>query len=159
MRYIIHIILISILMSGCNSSGQKEQDLQSQIDNLKETMYKPGLGDFMGSIQHHHNKLWFAGLNENWELASFEIHELEELFEDIMEIYPDRKETQVLSMIEPPLETVEAAIEEQNTEKFKAEFTILTNTCNSCHVTTGFDFIKIKIPDLPAFSNQDFTRK
>ena len=33
---------------------------------------------------------------------------------------------------------------------------LLTNTCNSCHRATEFEFNVVKIPDTPPFSNQDF---
>lgn len=153
--------MFSFLILSCNQSNQKEQDLQNEIDSLKEiinTMHKPGFGDFMGSIQNHHDKLWFAGINENWELASFEIHELEEIFEDIKVVHPKREETQLLPMIEPGLEAIEKAINEQNKEEFKKGYILLTNSCNTCHKATKHEFIRIKTPEVPSYSNQDFMK-
>ena len=40
----------------------------------------------MGGIQTHHAKLWFAGLNNNWKLAEYEIDEIKERFEQAQEI-------------------------------------------------------------------------
>jgi len=50
---------------------------------LRFVSYKPGFGEFMGGIQVHHEKLWFAGTNQNWKLAGFEIHEIKESMDDI----------------------------------------------------------------------------
>ena len=42
----------------------------------------------MMAIQQHHAKLWFAGVNGNWGLASYELGELDELFADVIQYYP-----------------------------------------------------------------------
>lgn len=68
MRKVIIPITILLMISACSQSSKNEQALQKQIDELEakiDNAYKPGFGDFMGSIQNHHNKLWFAGINEN----------------------------------------------------------------------------------------------
>ena len=44
--------------------------------------YTLGLGEIMGLQQMRHVKLWFAGQAKNWELASYELDELTEGFED-----------------------------------------------------------------------------
>lgn len=161
MRILILPFLALFLLTACTQENSSEKALQSQIDSLQiqlDNAYKPGFGDFMGSIQNHHNKLWFAGFNENWELAAFEIHELEELFDDIKTIYPDRVETQSISVIGPGLIAVNNAIKQQNKEEFKQGYTTLTNACNTCHQATEHDFIKITEPTSPSYSNQDYTR-
>jgi|SRR5690554_1192961 len=161
MRKIFIPITILLMISACSQSSKNEQALQKQIDELGakiDNAYKPGFGDFMGSIQNHHNKLWFAGINENWELADFAMHELEELFDDIKTMHPDRDETKAIPMIEPGMVAVDNAIEQQNKEEFKRGYITLTNNCNTCHQATKHEYIKIKIPTAPSYSNQDFTR-
>src|SRR5438128_1393337 len=91
----ILFISISILAIACNDQQKTMQSLQSKIDSLQQQLsksYKPGLGEFMSSIQVHHEKLWFAGMNENWQLADFEINEIKEAIEDIQTYCTDRPE-------------------------------------------------------------------
>lgn len=126
--------------------------LQSKLDKA----YKPGFGEFMSSIQVHHNKLWFAGQNQNWKLADFEIHEIQENIEDIEKYQTEREESGKIGMIKPALDSVTSAIEQKNSAAFKSSYTLLTNTCNNCHEATNFDFNRVKIPDNPPFSNQVF---
>lgn len=156
----VPLVLIGLL-TACTKSNNGEQALQNQNDSLKtklENAYKPGFGDFMGKVQTRHSKLWFAGVNENWELAEFEMHELEEVIEDIRTVYPNREETQSLPIIEPSLETVNNAIKQRDAEVFKKGYLTLTNACNSCHQATKVEFIKIKTPTIPPHSNQDFMK-
>jgi hypothetical protein len=110
----------------------------------------------MTAIQVHHAKLWFAGLNQNWELADFEVNEIKESIADINKYCTDRPEIQSLPMILPAFDSVSSAIKQQNARLFKLSFTILTNTCNNCHTLTKHGFNAIQIPDKPPFSNQDF---
>ncbi len=154
----IFLIIITFGLFACNQSTDKIQILQNRVDSLEsklEKTYKPGLGEFM-SIQVHHNKLWFAGINQNWKLADFEVHEIVEAIDDIKKYQNERKETEMIDMIEPPLDSINIAIQQKNPVLFKSSFNLLTTTCNNCHRETKFEFNVVKIPDHPPFSNQDF---
>src|SRR6202051_2701492 len=50
--------------------------------------YAPGLGEFMTATQLRHAKLWFAGKENNWDLAAYEIDEIMEGLEDAARLYP-----------------------------------------------------------------------
>ena len=80
----LFIPAILFLLAGCNDNSDtallkaKVEVLQAQNDSLKKEVeaIKPGLGDLMLMIQVHHNKLWFAGKENNWPLAQFEHDEM-----------------------------------------------------------------------------------
>lgn len=154
-----YTIILSLGLFSCNHETDKTQILQNRIDSLElqvTNTYKPGFGDFMSSIQIHHNKLWFAGQNENWELADFEVHEIREAIDDIKVYQKERKESKMIDLLAPALDSINYAIQQKDPELFKSSFILLTNTCNSCHKETDFGFNVVKIPDHPPFSNQDF---
>lgn len=157
MRQIL-LILLSFGFFSCDQHSNNNVS-QNRIDSLESKLsqtYKPGFGEFMSSIQAHHSKLWFAGQNENWKLADFEVHEIMEIFEDIQKYQTGRKESQMISMINPAIDSVSNAIKRKNTTQFKSSYSLLTNICNDCHSATNFEFIVVKIPDSQPFSNQDF---
>jgi len=152
-------ILSFLFLIACSNNSDKINELQNRIDSLQtkiDDSYKPGFGEFMTNIQIHHAKLWFAGTNQNWKLADFEIQEIKESMEDIQKYQSEREETKTLPIIFAPLDNVQAAVNNRSLKKFKQSFTDLTNTCNACHQTVKNEFNKIKIPDSPPFSNQDF---
>jgi hypothetical protein len=97
--------------------------LQKEINDA----YKPGLGEFMSSIQVHHAKLYFAGQNNNWKLADFEIHEIMEAVEDIQHYATDRPEVKELPMLLPAIDSVNSAITKQDKNLFNKNFVTLTN--------------------------------
>ncbi len=152
------IFLTTFSFFGCRQFSS-DTSLQKKVDSLQiavDSAYKPGLGEFMSQIQVHHAKLWFAGKDENWDLANFEIGEMEEALNDITKYCADRPEAKSIGMITGPVYNIGNAIKEKDQKKFVNDFTLLTATCNNCHQETNHGFISIKIPDVPPVSNQNY---
>jgi hypothetical protein len=156
--YLILFATLPVFLS-CNNQAKEIQQLQTKIDSLQKQIndaYKPGLGEFMLGIQLHHAKLWFAGQNQNWPLADFEIHEILESLDDIKAYCQDRPEIKAIGMINGPLDSLNNAIQQKNTTSFKNSFVLLTNTCNKCHQSTEHAFNIVTIPANLPVVNQDF---
>jgi hypothetical protein len=154
----ILIFLIILSFFSCKQSSSNTA-LQKKVDSLQiavNNAYKPGLGEFMSEIQVHHAKLWFAGKYQNWELANFEVGEIQEALNDIPKYCSDRPEVKSLGMIMPVMYNLSNAIKEKNEAKFDSSFTVLTATCNDCHKATNHGFNLIKIPDALPVPNQVF---
>jgi len=157
MKYFFFLLFAFLL--SCNSDNKQISILNARIDSLQKQLkdsYHPGLGEMMSGIQVHHNKLWFAGKNGNWELADFEVHEIGETVDDIVKFQQNRVETKAIGMIRPALDSVTTAISQKDPIAFQRNFSVLTNTCNTCHKAVQFGFNVVKIPETPPFSNQDF---
>jgi hypothetical protein len=161
MKTTIFFLSVFVLLN-CSCGNSENKKLESRIDSMEKKLndtYKPGFGEFMSSIQIHHAKLWFAGTNENWPLADFEIHEIIETVDAIKKYEPEREESKSVPMIEPALDSVNTAIKNKDLAQFKSNYILLTNTCNNCHKAVNFSFNEVKIPDNPPFSNQVFQKK
>lgn len=151
--------LIVINGFSCNQSSSNNMALQKKIDSLQSVInnsYKPGLGEFMSQIQIHHAKLWFAGKYGNWELANFEIGEIQEALDDIPKYCSDRPEVKSIEMLLPAMDSLSNAVKEKDEKKFLNGYTLLTATCNDCHKATKHGFNVIKIPEVPPVTNQFF---
>lgn len=160
MKKSISGILVFILLS-CNHGGSDKISLQKQVDSLQRKLdktYKPGLGEFMSGIQVHHAKLWFAGQAGNWDLADFEIKEIQEAIEDIQIYCADRPEVASIPMINPALDSMGLSIRNRDIAGFKNSYNLLTNSCNSCHRVTKHAFNVIQTPVTPPFTNQAFQK-
>lgn len=153
------LLVIIIVASSCKQQAESTGALQSRIDSLEKKLaatYKPGFGEFMSSIQVHHAKLWFAGQNQNWELADFEMHEIGEAIDAIKEYQTEREESKKVDMLKPSLDAVKDAIDKKDPALFNSSYLLLTNTCNNCHKAVNFGFNVVKVPETPPFSNQAF---
>jgi hypothetical protein len=161
MKIVFSLVCTLLILSGCNQSSERITALQTKIDGLENRIkqtYKPGFGEFMSSIQVHHEKLWFSGQYQNWELAEFESNEIKEALDGIKSYCTDRPEAQSLNLIDPAMDSIDNAIKQNNSIAFKNSFTLLTATCNNCHQTTNHAFNVIKVPETPPFSNQEFKK-
>ncbi|MGY8705803.1 hypothetical protein RAD16_08650 [Bradyrhizobium sp. 18BD] len=123
-------------------------------------LYQPGLGEFMTATQLRHAKLWFAGKENNWDLAAYEIDEIKEGLEDAARLFPTSDGIPVAEMIktiiDPRIEELEKAVKAKSSAKFTAAFDELTSGCNSCHAGAGKPFIRIQRPIASPLSNQNF---
>jgi hypothetical protein len=161
------LFFCAIFLLGCTENSGKLKDLQSEInklntqnDSLKKliTQAKPGLGELMLGIQIHHNKLWFAGREENWPLAQFEFDEIEEIIHQAEAVETDRPEVKFFKpMLYPQLDSLQKAIKNKDVHTFSESFNALSTGCNNCHKNTHFEFNKIVTPERPPFSNQEFS--
>jgi hypothetical protein len=122
--------------------------------------YQPGLGEFMTATQLRHAKLWFAGKQNNWDLAAYEIDEIKEGLEDATRLFPTFDGIPVAEMIktiiDPRIEELEKAVRAKSSTKFTAAFDELTNGCNSCHAGASKPFIRIQRPIASPLTNQNF---
>lgn len=126
--------------------------------------YAPGLGELMTQSARHHTKLWFAGQSENWELAAYELDELQEGFEDIGKYHPMHKHITkpipeiIGNAMAQPLAQLELAIKTKDPIAFTEHYDQLTAACNSCHQNTDFGFNIVTRPTFNPFANQLFKK-
>ncbi len=122
--------------------------------------YVPGLGEIMGSVQMRHAKLWFAANGENWPLATYELGELKEGFEDAAKYQPVFKGKPIGEMIGPatqmPLSELAKAIAEKNEAHFVKAYDRLSVACSSCHQSAGRGYIVIQRPTTPPLTDQRY---
>jgi len=114
----------------------------------------------MYELAHRHSKLWFAGHAENWELADYEFHELEELAELIASTHETYDNMPIGSLMQAMflnnLSPLEGAIDAQSKSGFEAQFHRMTQSCNTCHVASNRSFIVIQTPTQPPITNLRF---
>lgn len=160
---LIVMLMSAFLVTWLTSCGTNDSAaMQAKIDSLSNQVnrsYRPGLGEFMMGVQVHHAKIWFAGKNQNWDLADFEVGEIKETLNDVKQYCTDRPEIKSLPIIYPALDSLSAAIKAKSPQQFEKSFIFLTRSCNDCHETTHHGFNVIKIPDVPPITNQLYTPK
>jgi hypothetical protein len=134
--------------------------LKKEIADLKKSAYHPELGEQMLGIQIRHARLWYAGEAQNWLLAAFELQELKEAFDAVVEQNPDHAifQPQRLADILPamtrePIRVVRDAIDHSSTAEFEKAFDGLSTACTGCHRVAGNDFLVIQRPTTPLLDN------
>ena len=142
-------LIIIILSTSCQPKNKGIEKLQKQVDSLQtelNNVYKPGFGESMDVVHHHYQEIWQAGIDKNWEYAHFELKEMMEAVENIEKFQKDRKEVELLNMLDEPVQHLMLITEQKDEGNFKNAYINLTKTCNACHLQTNYAFIKIEIP-------------
>lgn len=149
-------ILAGVLIyNGCTLVQEEHSSGHITTTEINEEFE---LADVMFKLQRHFNKLWFSGMNSNWPLASFYVHELEEALEELEDarVMEEGQNISELAkmMTHHIIEDIEHSLANKNREEFKNSYHTMINACNACHVITKHEFVVIKTPEKPAFDNQ-----
>ncbi|NJO13225.1 MAG: hypothetical protein HC872_06905 [Gammaproteobacteria bacterium] len=137
--------------------AERVEELSARVDELT-----PETAVLMAQVQIQHAKLYYAGRTQNWELAGYTLHEINEAlqavqtFNDQFEDFPTPLSELVPSLVGPPLGEIHSAIRARDAARFKTAFDSLTAACNACHATLDHGFIQVQTPTDQEFSNQKF---
>lgn len=149
-------IALVILTAGCVGHGHHPKEGHYAA-------YTPGLGEIMALTSMRHAKLWFAGQAKNWELAEYELEELQEGFEDAGKFHPTHKDIKqpipdlITKTMDIPLDELDKAIKSKNPAQFTQQFDAVTAGCNACHQESAFGFNIVTRPTFNPFANQAFS--
>jgi cytochrome c1 len=161
MKAILLVGAALFFLQACTTTTTNDQTirLQAQIDSLRQDLkkgYSPGTGELMSNIQLHHTKLWFAGSNGSWPLAEYQESLIRSGFKKVQLYHSQKPEAQLVAMIEPAMDSVEAAIHAKDKAAFIRQYQFMTSSCNSCHQATKHPFNIIKIPKLLPIDDQQY---
>lgn len=152
---ILFLFLPALVLSSCNQ-GAGASSLETRIETLEAAM--PGVGDLMSNVQLHFAKLYYSAQAENWDLAAFELHELEENLEKAVRLRPQEKGVRLDGIYGAfkgtELEAMNRAIFSKDLASFGRAYEESMTVCNACHTATGRPFITITLPTGPPVTNQ-----
>lgn len=116
------------------------------------------LAHHMAYLQRYADKLHAAGAAQNWELAAFYLHEIEETAEAVV-AGEYQEEGQPLSplveaLLLPAVERAESA--SGVPAAFDEAYAGLVASCNACHAASAHGFIEVVVPERPGYPSQRF---
>ena len=110
------------------------------------------LAENMALMQRWTDKAGRAGAAENWVLADFYLHELEEAAGELIDaevVYEGHQIGELVkTMLEPAIESLEEAVTTRDAAMFTVRYETMIATCNACHVTTEHGYVRLAAPDL-----------
>lgn len=150
-------LVASLMLTSCAPGSTSGAMAPPDVDS-ERTFYEPGMGDLMSALQLRHAKLWYAAQAENWALAAFELHEIDETFERIERWHPEEDGVPVAPALKGYMraahEALETSVTNSDTSAFEAAFDRFTEGCNACHQAMKHEFIAIQRPTREPVSNQ-----
>jgi hypothetical protein len=130
--------------------------LAGAVDSLEAR--RPGLGEYMSTIQLHAAKLWFAGQAGNWGLVRYELDELGETIEAAEALHTTKNSVNVTAVLrsvrEGQLPLFDRAVAAKDLKAFDTVYDETLEACNGCHRPAGYEFIHITRPGREPVTNQ-----
>ncbi|MEM7163301.1 MAG: hypothetical protein AAF487_12775 [Bacteroidota bacterium] len=155
--------IIALFLSLVSFFKGENQTEMKETNSVEEHNHEHGeieLAQYMGMLQTHFAKLYFAGQAENNALSEFYLHEMEESFETIVDgnVFEEGQNISVLAeqFGLNPVERLHDHIEANGFDDFEIQYKNMILNCNSCHMKTAHPFIQIKVPDHPPVGNQNY---
>lgn len=149
------VIVTAFLFSACSGGAAddttpagKDGWLKGNTHEKFETVAEQlqGFGFTMSQVHYRFKELYWAGKDENWDYAKYQLEELTEVLEFGFVRRPSYfKSAENFMNISLPL--VEDAIKRNDTELFGKNIELLISACNTCHVQEDHGYINIVAPD------------
>jgi hypothetical protein len=153
-------LLALSLVAACEAPETPQTASPEALTALEDRLaerFTPGLHSLMMELQHRHATLWFAGEAENWALADYYLHELEELIEDIEELHPEYRGVPVAELLGemtlPAVEALEDAVDDGDLAGFRVAYDQLTTACNACHIASDRAALVMQRPTQAPLTN------
>lgn len=151
-------LVLLFMVSGCNEKKTPDAQLEARLKALEAAA--PGVGEIMSGVQLHFAKLYFAGKAQNWGLAEFELHEIEENLDKAVTLRPEENGTNLVGLADGFKQTQLAALgtaaQHKDWSAFQSAYTEAIGVCNGCHEETTRPFIVITVPAAPPVPNQQW---
>jgi hypothetical protein len=94
---------------------------------------------------YRYQELYWAGQDENWEYANYQLEKIKIAISNGLERRPKRSNS-ARNFLESVLPEMETAILQKEKTIFNSKFEMLTMNCNACHAMENVPFFTVKVP-------------
>jgi len=145
------LTLIATIIPYCTQTDNKTSQ-DDWIKGTEEEKFKTiekhfrGFDDAMVETGYRYQELYWAGQDENWDYAIYQLEKLEIAIENGLERRPKRAKSaeHFLNYVLPEMQK---SLESKDMAAFNKNFQMLRTECKNCHVNEGVPFIQSVIPE------------
>jgi len=131
--------------SNGNAQGKWIKGSDQEQLNTIEKQFR-GFDLAMVETGYRYQELYWAGQDENWEYADYQLEKIKVAIENGFERRPLRAKSAEHFMQEI-LPEMKRVLEKRDTASFNQGFQLLTANCNSCHALEDVSFFNVQIPE------------
>lgn len=155
-KLFIILIATSLIMVSFSSCGTDDTEPVGSQDWLTgdtreklETITNHLRGFDMAMVEtgYRYNELYWAGEDENWDYARYQIEKINLAMDRGLERRPARAAS-AESFMEHAIPEMETAIESEDPDVFKRTFKNFTQSCNACHTAEEVPHFNVKKPEV-----------
>ena len=104
-----------------------------------------GFDNAMMETGYRYQELYWAGQDENWEYANYQLEKIKIAIENGLERRPKRAQS-AGHFLKQVLPEMLQSVMQKDIVSFNHNFQLLTVACNSCHAMEKVSFFSIKTP-------------
>lgn len=147
------VLSASLTLAGCASAplpppAPEEAgwllDRQGDERFVRIAAHLRGLDVAMAETGYRYAELHWAGVDRNWDLASYQLGKIELALARGVERRPKRAAS--AAMFEGPVAVLKQALTTRDGAAFDQGFVALTATCNACHEAEKVGFMRVVPP-------------
>ena len=147
-RSIIFIILLGLY--ACNKNGEENaqgewiKGTETEKIKIVEKQFR-GFDNAMAETDYRYQELYWAGKDQNWDYANYQITKIQLAIENGLVRRPKRAKSAEYFLINV-IPAVKKSIESKDTAIFNQAFNSLMIHCNSCHAKEEVSSFTVKAP-------------
>ena len=169
----VALVLTLFALAGCaGDSSAPIAEIRADVAALKDenralrgqlakAAPKPvELGQQMLELQVRHARLWLAIEQRQWDFAQFQVAELKEALDGVVEenpedpaLQPERLADVLPSFMKPAVDGMMQSFDTQDQKKIEQAYDALSAGCTGCHATAGFTFLVVQRPGARLLDN------
>jgi len=148
-------MIACLIVAGSSLLGNaaEKKDAQMQIDNLVNAL--PKFAVPMREVGDRFQNMYFAAEGGNWGLAFYMSKYLGKAM-NLAKITKPNEFPEFQSFYKKEFASLNKAIEAEDLTAFKKEYTKVTKSCNECHTTFGYKFLKVVHLSAPVDPGLDY---
>ncbi|WP_026710265.1 hypothetical protein [Flavobacterium filum] len=143
--------LIPFLFFGCGKhsktvEGEWIKGTETEQITIIENHFR-GFDNAMLETGYRYQELFWAGQDENWEYADYQITKMQLAIKNGLERRPKRSKSAEY-FLTYDLPKMQEVVKNRDLKNFNQAFQHLTISCNSCHALEKVPFFNIQIPEV-----------
>lgn len=139
------ILTIAILSCISKTDGTWLNGDESERTALIEKHFR-GFDMAMAETGYRYQELYWAGMDENWEYAQYQLTKMKLAIQNGFERRPARKKSAEY-FTEEVIPSMQSVIAEKDIALFSKSFKLMTIQCNNCHKSENVEFFNVSIPE------------
>lgn len=145
------ILILSLGLFSCNQKTDKETVQGDWIKGTETEKIKTiekqfrGFDNAMVETGYRYQELYWAGQDQNWEYADYQLEKIKIAIENGLERRPKRAKS-AEHFLNYVLPVMKKSLEKKDAEIFNKNFQTMTINCNSCHSMEKVPFFNVQIP-------------
>lgn len=145
-RFIVLLLVIILSCKNNQSNPQGEWIKGSEEEKIKtiEKHFR-GLDLAMIEADYRYQELFWAGKDNNWDYASYQLDKIKLTIENALQRRPKRANS-AENFLHTVLPEMKKSLESKDSILFNENFIVLTAGCNSCHIKEKLSFFTVKPP-------------